>query len=257
MEEKDIRILFENDDVIVVDKDRGTAVHGGRNIDWESTLLTQVRRYLTARDGTEPAFLCPAHRIDLNTRGPVIFAKSGKMAKTLVETFMAGGVSKIYHALLEGDIDRPVFVQVDILKKGRKKSRVQNKIIMDTGYPSREEWLADRDRSSLTLSATLILPLVRHGSTTHCAVEIWTGRHHQIRAVCEAMGHPVCGDTKYNHDARAGWKRRTNPLYPDRQMLVCRRITVPSLGIDAVSGFEIEAINGNVGSESSYIKQLL
>ncbi len=234
-----LRILFESDDIIVADKDRNVPVHGGKGIDIQKTLLFQIKRLLTQRTGEAPEFITPAHRLDQNTQGPVFFAKNGNAAKILNREFSSGGVLKTYFALLEGLMDSTVFVQADIIKDSHKKAVVKNKIMMKENFPVREEWLLKKDKNSLTESATVIFPIKTQNDTTLCKVETWTGRYHQIRAVCEAIGHPVCGDTKYNHYPRDHFHRRINEKFPDGQMLICKRIEIPNLGITVISGFDL------------------
>ena len=117
---------------------------------------------------------------------------------------------------------------------------MKNLVSWKENIPSRKEWLAGKDRDSRTISATLIRPVGNHSDTTTCEVETWSGRYHQIRAICEAIGHPVCGDTKYNHDPRHHNHRRTNPMYSLGQMLICKKLEIPALGISVESGFEID-----------------
>lgn len=236
-----LKILFENEHLIAVDKDRGIAVHGGESIPREETLLHAVKRYL----GTSPDdFVTPAHRLDRNTRGPVIFAKDRETMASLTRAFACGEAKKTYSALLEGRIDTPLFIEADIVKSRHKKSVVKNMKILSEEIPEKETWLAAKNPKSVTISGTVIRPLAVYGDTTLCSIMIWTGRYHQIRAVCEAIGHPVCGDNKYNHNPRFYYNRRTNPDYPDNQMLLCKTLELPSLGIFLTSSFDLRPVSG-------------
>lgn len=232
-----MNVLFENEHIIAVDKDRNTAVHGGDGIPENETLLYLVKQHL----GTNvPEFITPAHRLDMNTRGPVLFAKDRETAAVLNRAFSRGEVCKTYSALLEGKLEAPLFIEADIVKNRHKKSDVRNMKVISEDFPNKEDWLAAKDRGSRTVSGTFIKPLDLYGDTTLCSIETWTGRYHQIRAVCEAIGHPICGDNKYNHDPRFYYNRRTSPDYPDNQMLLCKTLELPSLGIKLTSGFELK-----------------
>ena len=240
-----LKILFENDRIIAVDKDRGTAVHGGESIPREETLLYQVKQYL----GSQPDdFVTPAHRLDRNTRGPVLFVKDRETMAVLTRAFARGEARKTYSALLEGRVSVPLFIEADIVKSRHKKSVVKNLKILTEEMPAKEAWLAAKDPKSVTISGTVVRPIADYGDTTLCSIEIWTGRYHQIRAVCEAVGHPVCGDNKYNHDPRFYYNRRTNPDYPDNQMLLCKTLELPSLGIFLTSGFYLRPACGKTGN---------
>lgn len=237
-----LKILFENEHIIAVDKDRNMAVHGGSGIPENETLLYHVKKYLGSAAGD---FVTPAHRLDRNTRGPVLFAKDRETAKLLNRAFSGGKVRKVYHALLGGKLTEPLFIEADVIKGRHKKSKVENLKVRSGDIPNKEEWLLSRNPCSLTDSGTFIRPLQFHGQTTLCSIETWTGRYHQIRAVCEAAGYPVCGDNKYNHDPMFYYNRRTSPDYPDNQMLICKELSLPSLGINLTSGFKLVAVKAS------------
>jgi 23S rRNA pseudouridine955/2504/2580 synthase len=224
----------------VVDKDRATPVHGGLGLKEESTLLFMLKAFLAERDGSAPDFLSPAHRIDMNTLGPVVFAKNRNSLLALIKAFSSGGILKTYRALVEGILSGPLFVQADVRKGGHKKALVSNLLVVKEHFPEHNEWYGSKDKSSTTISATLIYPEKLYDDITLCRVELWSGRYHQIRAICEAIGHPVCGDTKYNHDPRNHYHRKTSNRYPDGQMLLCSAIEIPALGLSVKSRFELK-----------------
>ena len=171
---------------------------------------------------------------------PVIFARNIETAKVLVSVFTRGEVLKTYLVLLEGKLEKNVFLEADVVKSSHRRSRIRNLKVIENEFPTRKAWLSAKDQSSQTISGTLLVPVENHRDSVLCRAEIWTGRHHQIRAVCEAYGHPVCGDTKYNHHPAHHNKRWTNPAYPSGQMLICKNLEIPSLGILVESGFNLE-----------------
>jgi 23S rRNA-/tRNA-specific pseudouridylate synthase len=236
---QELIILYETDDILAVDKDSRIPVHGGKGIEEGSTLLFQVKRYLEQKNGKIPEFITPVHRIDMNTRGPVLFAKNRDSQKLLVNAFRNGEVSKTYHTLASGNIPGNLFIQADIVKGSHKKSAVKN-IEMKEIAPEKEHWLSDKYNNSKTISATFIRPLEHFEDSTLCEVEIWTGRYHQIRAVFEKIGHPVCGDMKYNKMKTDDFIGRKKNPYPDGMMLVCRKLEIKSLGISITSTFDIK-----------------
>lgn len=234
----EIRILLETEDYIVVDKDRFLAVHGGKGLPPEKTLLFRLRMFLSGRDGASPDDLRPVHRLDLNTRGPVIFSKNLRMFERLTEMFRSGKVRKTYEVLIEGRLEKAVFLEADLIKTSHRRAVVKN-LKSSESVPDREEWTAQKFSASTTISATVLFPVEPRGENTLSRVELWTGRYHQIRAVCEAAGHPVCGDTLYNHSPAHRNARYTDAAFSDGQMLLCRSIEIPDMGLRAVSGYEL------------------
>lgn len=233
-----LRILHEDSGILIADKDRFMAVHGGLGQPAESTLLHRVRSYLTESSAGAAAIVAPVHRIDLNTRGPVVFGKTRDSIYQLKTLFASGGIEKTYEVLVEGWLAEQLFVEADLIKGTHRTATVRNMVIKEKSIPGRASWLSSKDPSSRTICATLLTPVEVREETTLCRAEIWTGRYHQIRAVCEAVGHPVCGDTRYNHNPRYHNRRYTNPLYPHGQELICRTLVIPALGLSVTSGFE-------------------
>ncbi|NUM35776.1 MAG: hypothetical protein HUU50_14625 [Candidatus Brocadiae bacterium] len=234
----ELKILYEDENFIVADKEKDLPVHGGEGIDERKTLIFQIKEHLTLKNGKPPEFITPSHRLDSNTQGAIFLAKNRDSHAVLTHLFSSGGVWKTYLALLEGKLESATFVQADILKS-HKKAIVKNICVMAEKFPSREAWLAQKDKNSQTISATLLFPIEIGEDTTLCKIETWTGRYHQIRAICEAIGHQICGDEKYNHDPRDHYRRKTNPKYQEGQMLICKTIDIPTLGIVVTSGFEL------------------
>ncbi len=235
-----LKILYDDENFIVVDKDKDIPVHGGDEIDEKKTLIFQMKEYLSIKEGKIPEFIHPAHRLDVNTQGPVIFIKNRISATVIRRAFSSGEVLKTYLALLEGRLESPLFIEADIIKNSHKKAIVKNISILTENFPSRKEWLSKKDKHSRELSATLVFPLKMNQDSTLCRVETWTGKYHQIRAVCEAIGHQICGDAKYNHNPRNHYHRKTDEKYPQGQMLLCKKIEIPSIGISVTSGFDLD-----------------
>jgi 23S rRNA-/tRNA-specific pseudouridylate synthase len=217
---EDLVILYEDEAMIAVDKDEKTLVHTANRKDYSSALVERVKNYLSLTH--QPSgFLAPVHRIDRNTKGIVLFAKTYIAAKDLSDFFHSGKVKKTYTAVLKGILKDPVFVEADIQRLPEEnRVKVTNFSILDKA-PLKAEWMSRRYVSSKTVSATLIRPLFHLENSTKAEIEIWTGRHHQIRAVCEALGHPVEGDRKYN--------KENNGL--KGQSLICKKIILEPLGV--------------------------
>ena len=229
-------ILYEDKDIIIIDKAVNVIVHG--KIGQQGMLLEDVRKYLTMRLGSKPIFLAPSNRLDRNTCGPVVFSKNKSTALRLRKLFTQCRVQKIYRARLIGELKKPLFVQADIIRGNHKKARVDNIQILTDHFPDKLSWFTDRTENSRTISATVIKPLeISHGSTM-AEIYPWTGRYHQIRAICHAIGFPISGDQKYN---KKQWKknRKKQPEQWITQALQCKYLSIEAFNISVESRFNL------------------
>lgn len=171
-------VVFENEDMLVVNKPSGIAVHGGSGLDFG---LIEVLR--AARP--EARFLELVHRLDRDTSGLVMVAKKRAALRHLQEELRQRRIRKHYHALVEGiwpagvdRVDEPL-LRFE-LQSGERRVRIDQ-----NGKPSR----------------TLFQVLAIFEGYTLVQASPVTGRTHQIRVHCACMGHPVAGDDKYMDDA--------------------------------------------------------
>jgi 23S rRNA pseudouridine1911/1915/1917 synthase len=170
-------IVYEDSDLIVVDKPAGIVVHpAGPH---EAGTLSQLLAMRGAAGG-EPWRPGIVHRLDRDTSGLLVVAKSDEAHRRLKAALEARRIGRQYLALVEGrpparsgTIDAPI---------GRDR-RVRTRHSIDTEQP-REA------RTHFTLEEAL-------PTTTLLRVHLETGRTHQIRAHLQAIGHPVCGDRQY------------------------------------------------------------
>ena len=184
--------LFEDRDVIVLNKPYGLAVQGGsgtkRHIDG-------MLEALADKDGARPVLV---HRLDRDTSGVLLVAKSRRMAAELGEIFRSRRAKKIYWALVEG-VPKPSEGRISMfLAKGEG---------MGDASGGREPRRADLERMRIARHGD---PDAQHSLTLYAVVDkvaprlAWlsmrpiTGRTHQLRAHSEAIGHPIIGDPKYN-----------------------------------------------------------
>ncbi len=218
--------LFEDRDVIVLDKPYGLAVQGGsgtkRHIDG-------MLEALASRDGTRPVLV---HRLDRDTSGVLLLAKSRKMAAELGETFRSRRAKKIYWALVEG-VPKPAQGRISMfLAKGEGMGEERG---------PRGPGRADIERMRVAKHGD---PDAQHSLTLYAVVDkvaprlAWlsmrpiTGRTHQLRAHCEAIGHPIVGDPKYNRKAandpaRHDPLRAVPPGIEPKLHLLARRLILP------------------------------
>jgi 23S rRNA pseudouridine955/2504/2580 synthase len=206
---QDFAILYEDDAILVCDKPAGLAIHPGSGITGE-TLVDQARAYF-ARQGlavAEGEFKpSPAQRLDRETSGAVVVAKTRQAMVRLTEIFTAGGADKTYLALAKGRFQNARGTVALRLSEHQQtaNSKSQRGVNMQDAVT---HWF----RLAGGTEATLL------------ELKIETGRTHQIRRHLAAIGHPVAGDGKYgdfpfNREARAQFGLRRMFLHAARLAL--------------------------------------
>ena len=172
-------VLYSDAWVIVLNKPAGLAVQGG------SGITVHVDGMLDALRGDHPERPKLVHRLDRDTSGLLVIARSGRVASSLSAAFRGRDVEKTYWALLaglpdvlEGRIDLP-------LKR------------IDLGQTSRAEPSSRKDKEAQT--AVTDYRILDKAGRKFCLAELrpQTGRMHQLRAHCLALGTPILGDEVY------------------------------------------------------------
>lgn len=175
-------IVYEDENIIVINKPKGLLVQ--RNKANGTALDQMVLNYYLFKNPNvkEDEFLpCPAHRIDRNTSGLIIFGKSVEAMQELTEIFKTHSeIEKTYLALCVGDIKKDGIIDVPLYKDD------------DKGFVS-VSFTNPKRKSALTEYKVV----KNYGMLTLCDVKIITGRTHQIRVHMAHIGHPLAGDGKY------------------------------------------------------------
>ncbi|WP_036282502.1 RluA family pseudouridine synthase [Methylocystis sp. ATCC 49242] len=213
--------LFEDKDVLVLNKPWGLATQGGsgqkRHVDGMLESL--------ARGDSRPVLV---HRLDRDTSGVLLVAKTRRMAADLGEIFRSRQAKKIYWALVEG-VPKPAQGRVSLyLAKGAgmEKARGGGRDLEKMRVAKHGE--ADAQHS-LTYYAIVDKVAPR---CAWLSMKPLTGRTHQLRAHAEAIGHPIFGDPKYGRRPEDDVRRR-DPLraMPDglerKLHLLARRLVLP------------------------------
>jgi 23S rRNA pseudouridine955/2504/2580 synthase len=206
---QDFGVLYEDAAILVCDKPFGLAIHPGSGITGE-TLVDQARAYLVRQglalaDGEfRPS---PAHRLDRETSGAVVVAKTRQAMVRLTEIFTAGDADKTYLALAKGRFQKDRGTIVLRLSEHQQTfaSKSQRGVNM-------QEAVTHWTRLAGGPEATLL------------EVKIETGRTHQIRRHLAAIGHPVAGDGKhgdfpFNRRSRAAFGLKRMFLHATRLAL--------------------------------------
>ena len=174
--DRNYRILFEDDDIVVVEKSGNIPiVESGKY--YRNTLLEVLKE----EEGYER--LHQVHRLDRETSGVIVIARSPQVATILGEQFVKGEPKKKYQAVLIGDLVEEIFVDQPIKKvktEDPKAVRIRQEV-----NPAGKS------------SQTKFYPICSAGGLSLVEVELFTGRTHQIRVHAEYIGLPVLGDKLY------------------------------------------------------------
>ncbi len=177
----DLKILYEDNHIIAVYKPSGVLVQG--DISGDRSLMDEVKEYIKVKH-KKPGnvFLGLVHRLDRNVSGIVLYAKTSKGASRLSEQFRYNTVTKIYTAVVEGQVKPDKGTLVSYLGKDEEKRIAYISDSPKEGF----------DRAELSYKTLILTP-----NYTLLSIRLKTGRFHQIRAQFSAIGHPVAGDRKY------------------------------------------------------------
>jgi len=176
-----MRIVYEDNHIIVVDKASGEIVQGDKTGD--KPLSEQVKEYIKERYAKPGnVFLGVVHRLDRPVSGLVVFAKTSKALSRLNDMFRAGSVRKTYWALVAGVPREPHATLTDYLWRNEK----QNK-----------SYVCGADRAGAKQAVLDYRLIGRTQKYTLLEINLHTGRHHQIRCQLANIGCPIRGDLKY------------------------------------------------------------
>jgi 23S rRNA pseudouridine1911/1915/1917 synthase len=180
-EEIPLKILYEDDDLMVIDKPPGLTVHpapGHPNHTLANAILSHLPEIPDTGDRQRPGIV---HRLDKDTSGLIIVAKNSSAHQNLTEQFKNRVVSKTYLTLVRGQV-KPDMGTIEA-PIGRDRSHREKMVVTDSSH-GREARTNYRVRQHI-------------GKYSLLEVKPETGRTHQIRVHLAAIGYPVIGDETY------------------------------------------------------------
>lgn len=177
-----IAIVYEDDDLLVVNKKAGMVVHPGYN-NYTGTLLNALLHHFQQIGIEEQPFL--VHRIDKDTSGLLLVAKNEMAQSKLAKQFFEHSIERKYYALVWGDFEEENGTIEGHIGRHPKDRRVM------TVFP-------DGTHGKEAITHYRILQRFSYVTLVECELE--TGRTHQIRAHMKHKGHPLFNDVTYGGD---------------------------------------------------------
>ncbi len=179
----DFKIVYEDDDLLVVDKQAGLVVHPGFG-NFDGTLLNALAWYYDGKKGKDgnPITSYLVHRIDKDTSGLLLIAKTEEAQAHLAKQFFDHTIERKYNALVWGDFQEDEGTIVGNLARSAKDRRIM--AVYD-----------DPDVGKHAITHWHVLERFGYVTLVECVLE--TGRTHQIRAHMKHIGHPLFNDAAY------------------------------------------------------------
>lgn len=196
-------ILYEDKSLLAINKAPGIAVHPVSAQDTQTTIAHGILHYLGQKASKigPPERPCIVHRLDKETSGVLLIAKTQSAFDALKEIFAMRKIHKEYLAVVRGCPD--LLAGSIVAPIGRSPRNPLKRVIIDSGKESRTDWdrLAVDEKNKIAL----------------LKCELHTGRTHQARVHLSHLGHPVLGDSSYGYRG----------TYKGRILLHAHRVKLP------------------------------
>jgi 23S rRNA pseudouridine955/2504/2580 synthase len=199
-----LHIVYEDDQILLVDKRPGQAVHPHDGAEYGKTLIDHIQAYLYAKGEWKPReshSFTPAlcNRIDRNTGGIVIAAKTAEALRIMNQKVKDRELEKRYLAVIHGTM-KP------------REGKLEGQIFKDAA--KNRVYVTDKPQKGSKTAVTLYKTLAAANGLSLVECDLITGRTHQIRAQFAAAGHPLLGDGKYGQQKQdKQYDRKGQALY--------------------------------------------
>lgn len=174
-----LKIIFEDDDLLVVEKKTGILTASIKNDSCESTVLSILKTYVRKANPRNGIFV--VHRLDRETSGLLVFAKSREMQEFMRDNWVHIATERAYTALVEGKIEKERDTIISWLMENPITMRVYSSFTDNGGKKSITHYRKVESNNDFSL----------------IELHLETGRTNQIRVQMSSIGHPVVGDRKY------------------------------------------------------------
>uniref|UniRef100_A0A7C3UUL1 Pseudouridine synthase n=1 Tax=candidate division WOR-3 bacterium TaxID=2052148 RepID=A0A7C3UUL1_UNCW3 len=175
-----LNIVYEDEDVIVIDKPKGMVVHparGHKSGTLVNALLFHCQNLPVGQEKVRPGVI---HRLDKDTTGLIVFAKTDSALSFLGKELEKRRINREYLAVLWGNLP----LEKGIIEAPIGRDSLDRKKMAVTPFGSKK-------------AITEFTVIKRYGIATYCRLKLLTGRTHQIRVHMSHYGHPVVGDKEY------------------------------------------------------------
>ncbi|MBR2103393.1 MAG: RluA family pseudouridine synthase [Prevotella sp.] len=213
-----MQVLYEDNHLIIVNKDSGEIVQGDKSGD--ATLADAVKAYIKKKyDKPGDVFLGIVHRLDRPVAGIVVFARTSKALARLNDMFRNGDIHKTYWAISKN-------------LPPQEEGRLENWLVRNE--KQNKSYAHNREKPHSKHAVLDYKVLSRSENYTLLEIKLLTGRHHQIRCQLAHAGCPIRGDLKYgaqrsNPDGSISLlARRVEFVHPVSKQPICVEAPVPN-----------------------------
>jgi len=194
-----LNVLYEDEDVIAINKPAGMTVHAGAGNSHGTLVNALLGRGQALSQTEDPLRPGIVHRLDKETSGILLVAKNDSAHAKLSEAFRQRAIRKTYIALVQGQMkEESGRIELAIARDPNRRTRMTAKraSLLPNSRPARTDWRV----------------LSRIDSTSLLEIQLHTGRTHQIRVHFSELRHPVVGDTLYGAADQLHVGRTTLPV---------------------------------------------
>lgn len=186
-----MKILYEDDHILVCEKPAGVSTQAGKII--EKDMVSEVNNYLRKAGAKAPAYLI--HRLDKPVRGILLFAKTKAAASTLSGQLSGNGFKKHYYAIVEGHFDNTADEYVVLENYIYKDPKTKKAVICENDSIKPDNACESAKKAILKYRV-----ISQDDDTTTLEIHLVTGRYHQIRCQLANILHPILGDNTYGSE---------------------------------------------------------